>query len=80
MVKPSKKMVEWLRQLDHAGVKHTSPSTGNIAKALEKRGLAKTVAIYSAGHHGEWAHLLGFEYGITNEGRQYLRALDAKTA
>ena len=78
MKKPSKNAIEFLRKLDRAGVTSTSPSTGNIAKALVSRGLAKDVPIYSDGHHGDHKHLLYFKVGITNEGREYLRSLDFK--
>lgn len=76
MTKPSKNSILFLRKLDREGVCSTNPGTGNSAKALVKRGLAKDVPVYSDGYHGERDHLLYFKVGITNEGRDFLRRLD----
>jgi hypothetical protein len=78
MVKLSKPQITVLRKLDRDGVCPTTTSTtgmyvaGTVAAALVRRKLAKHVA-------RRWGNVvIGFDVGITNEGRQALRALDFK--
>lgn len=69
--------IEFLRRMDRDGAADTDRSTGIVAAALVKRGLAKHAPIYDAGREGNLTRIAGFRFALTSEGRARLREIDA---
>ena len=66
----------FLTKLAHDGQIHPGPATGNVAKALKKRGLARELPVYCKGyenHPQRWNYVSMWVYEITAEGLAWLR-------